>query len=175
MYTDEEGLQADRERTFCRNFTAYNYRNGKSIRLYNEQQLIEDKHWKAHSIIMKIYCRCYANVTKWDIVMNFIDILAYLILYAFAIFRAVNGAMTAGEVVPLLCILQGSSTHWKMCRRISAACLQNHRCGSRFSTFSTSPTKNTREQSPQKNVTITSTSLSSSTFISNIPTARTMC
>jgi ATP-binding cassette subfamily B protein len=99
MYTDEEGLQADRERTFCRNFTAYNYRNGKSIRLYNEQQLIEDKHWKAHSIIMKIYCRCYANVTKWDIVMNFIDILAYLILYAFAIFRAVNGAMTAGEVV----------------------------------------------------------------------------
>lgn len=99
MYTDEEGLQADRERTFCRNFTAYNYRNGKSIRLYNEQQLIEDKHCKAHSIIMKIYRRCYANVTRWDIVMNFIDILAYLILYAFAIFRAVNGAMTAGEVV----------------------------------------------------------------------------
>lgn len=99
MYIDEEGLQADRERAFCRNFTIYNYRNGKSIRLYNEQKLIEEKHWKAHSIIMKIYRKCFADVTKWVIIMNSIDVFAYLILYAFAIFRAVNGAMTAGEVV----------------------------------------------------------------------------
>ena len=99
MYIDEEGLQADRERAFCRNFTAYNYRNGKSIRLYNEQNLIEEKHLRSHSIIMKIYRKCFTDVTKWVIVMNIIDVFAYLILYAFAIFRAVNGAMTAGEVV----------------------------------------------------------------------------
>lgn len=99
MYTDTEGLQASRERDFYRNYTTNNYRNGKSIRLYNEQQLIEEKHWKAHSIIMKIYRKCFADVTKWVVIMNSIDIVAYLILYAFAIFRAVNGAMTAGEVV----------------------------------------------------------------------------
>jgi ATP-binding cassette subfamily B protein len=99
MYTDEEVLQADRERAFCRNFTAYNYRNGKSIRLYNEQRLIEEKHLKSHEIIMKKYRKYFADVTKWVLVMNSIDIVAYLILYAFAIFRAVNGAMTAGEVV----------------------------------------------------------------------------
>ena len=99
MYTDTEGLQASRERDFYQGHTIYNYRNGKSIRLYNEQKLIEEKHWKAHSIIMKIYRKCFADVTKWVIIMNSIDVFAYLILYAFAIFRAVNGAMTAGEVV----------------------------------------------------------------------------
>lgn len=99
MYTDPECLQASRERDFYQGHTIYNYRNGKSIRLYNEQRLIEEKYLKAHGIIMKVYRSCFKVSSGLLVLMDSIDILATLILYAFAIFRAVNGAMTAGEVV----------------------------------------------------------------------------
>ncbi len=99
MYTDPEGLQAGRERDFYQGHTIYNYRNGKSIRLYNEQRLIEEKYLKAHGVIMNLYRGCFKESKRLLIIMNSLDTLATLILYAFAIFRAVNGAMTAGEVV----------------------------------------------------------------------------
>ncbi len=99
MYTDPEGLQASRERDFYQGHTIYNYRNGKSIRLYDEQRLIEEKYLKASGIIMKIYRGCFKVLSEMLVVIDSVDILVTLILYAFAIFRAVNGAMTAGEVV----------------------------------------------------------------------------
>lgn len=99
VYTDPKVLQADRERTFYRGHTMFHYRNGKKIRLYNEQQLIEEKYLKAHGIVMQVYRKIFSGLCKYLAVMNSLDILANLVLYGFAIFRAVNGAMTAGEVV----------------------------------------------------------------------------
>lgn len=105
IYTDPECLQASRERDFYQGHTMYNYRNGKSIRLYNEQQLIEQKYLKAHGVIMKMYRDGLKDLNKKRAIMNLLDTLANLILYAFAIFRAVNGAMTAGEVVAFVVYL----------------------------------------------------------------------
>ncbi len=99
MYTDPEGLQAGRERDFYQGHIIYNYRNGKSIRLYNEQRLIVEKYLKAHGVIMNLYRSGFKEASKLNFVMYSLETLAALILYAFAIFRAVNGAMTAGEVV----------------------------------------------------------------------------
>ncbi len=99
MYTDPEGLQAGRERDFYQGHIIYNYRNGKSIRLYNEQRLIVEKYLKAHGVIMNLYRSGFKEASKLNFAMYSLETLAALILYAFAIFRAVNGAMTAGEVV----------------------------------------------------------------------------
>ncbi len=99
MYTDPEGLQAGRERDFYQGHIIYNYRNGKSIRLYNEQRLIVEKYLKAHGVIMNLYRSGFKEASKLNFAMYSLETLAALLLYAFAIFRAVNGAMTAGEVV----------------------------------------------------------------------------
>ncbi len=98
-YTDPNILQAERERSFYRNHTIYNYRNGKKIRLYNEQTLIEEKYLKATGTITGKREKTFVGTGKLLVLMNSLDVLANLLLYGFAIFRAVNGTMTAGEVV----------------------------------------------------------------------------
>lgn len=98
-YTNPELLQAERERSFYREHTIYNYRNGKKIRLYNEQQLIAENFLKAHQITVNIFRVTVTRISVLVGAMNLLDILAQLVLYSFAIFRAVNGVMTAGEVI----------------------------------------------------------------------------
>lgn len=99
MYTDPQTLQAERERSFFRNHTLYNYRNGKRIRLYGEQKLIEEKFVTAHKTVRNMVFRTILKVTKCNLIMNFFDLLSKLALYGFAIFRASNGAMSAGDVI----------------------------------------------------------------------------
>lgn len=98
-YTNTELLQAERERGFYMAHTIYNYRNGKKIRLYNEDQLIEKKYRESHTIVMKIWCRALFNINRTVAVMNLFDMLTTFLLYGFAIARAASGIMTAGEVV----------------------------------------------------------------------------
>jgi len=99
MYTDPETLQAERERGFYRKHTIYNYRNGKEIRLYGEQQLIEEKFLTAHKKVEKMFRKTLMKMIESNLVMNSFDLLSKLALYGFVIYRAVNGAMSAGDVI----------------------------------------------------------------------------
>lgn len=99
LYTDTESLQADRERSFFRDHTIYNYRNGKDIRLYDEQELIEEKYRKAQEIVTKTWKKGFWRIRRLDNKSDLLELFVTIILYSFAIFRAVSGVMTAGEVV----------------------------------------------------------------------------
>ena len=99
LYTNPKSLQAERERNFYRDHTIYNYRNGKKIRLYGEQKLIEGKFLKAQKIVVNMILQTVLKITKCHLVMNFFDLLSKLALYGFAIYRAVNGSMSAGDVI----------------------------------------------------------------------------
>ena len=99
LYTDPKSLQAERERSFYRSHTAYNYRNGKEIRLYGEQQLIEKKFLTAQKTVVNNIWQIGLKITKCHLVMNSFDLLSKLALYGFAIYRAVNGSMSAGDVI----------------------------------------------------------------------------
>lgn len=99
LYTNPKSLQAEREHNFYRNHTIYNYRNGKKIRLYGEQKLIEGKFLKAQKIVVNMILQTVLKITKCHLVMNFFDLLSKLALYGFAIYRAVNGSMSAGDVI----------------------------------------------------------------------------
>lgn len=97
--TDKALLQAERERSFYRNHTIYNYRNGKNIRIYAEQELIEERYRKAQNTITSLWKKAFVKVMLVTRSFDLMELLTTLILYGFAIFRAVSGAMTAGEVV----------------------------------------------------------------------------
>lgn len=99
LYTNKEVLQADRKRSFFRAYTIFNYQNGKTIRLYGEQQLIVDKYEQANSIIDRIWGKCCKRIVKLDGISAIFDFLTVLLLYGFAVIRASSGMMTAGEVV----------------------------------------------------------------------------
>ena len=99
MYTDPKILQAERERSFYRWHTTYNYRNGKEIRLYGEQQLIEKKFLTAHETVVDKILQTLFKTSEYTFIMNLCDLLSKLVLYGFAIYRAVNGSMSAGDVI----------------------------------------------------------------------------
>lgn len=99
IYANTDMLQAERERYFFRQHTIYNYRNGKNIRLYSEQKLIEEKYIKAQNTITRIWKKGLGKIMSTDYALCLLELAVTLMFYGFAVFRAVSGMMTAGEVV----------------------------------------------------------------------------
>ncbi len=99
VQTDKAIHQAERERSFYRNHTIYNYRNGKNIRIYAEQELIEERYKRAQNTITSLWKKAFVKVMLVTRSFDLIELFITVMLYGFAIFRAVSGAMTAGEVV----------------------------------------------------------------------------
>ena len=97
--TDKAIHQAERIRGFYPNHTIYNYRNGKNIRIYAEQELIEESYQKAQNTITSKWKKSFVKVMLVTRSFDLIELFITIMLYGFAIFRAVSGAMTAGEVV----------------------------------------------------------------------------
>ena len=97
--TDKALHQAERERGFYQNHTIYNYRNGKNIRIYAEQELIEERYKKAQNTITSLWKKTFVKVMLVTRSFDLIELFITIMLYGFAIFRAVSGTMTAGEVV----------------------------------------------------------------------------
>ena len=97
--TDKAIHQAERERSFFLNHTIYNYRNGKNIHIYAEQELIEERYKKAQNTITSLWKKAFVKVMLVTRSFDLIELFITIMLYGFAIFRAVSGAMTAGEVV----------------------------------------------------------------------------
>lgn len=99
VQTDKAIHQAERIRGFYQNHTIYNYRNGKNIRIYAEQELIEESYKKAQNTITSLWKKAFVKVMLVTRSFDLIELFITIMLYGFAIFRAVSGAMTAGEVV----------------------------------------------------------------------------
>lgn len=99
IYTDPDMAQASRERNFFCRHIIHNYRNGKNIRLYSEQKLIEEKFIKAQNTVIKIWKKGFQRIMLINRGPDLLELAITLMLYGFAIFRAVSGMMTAGEVV----------------------------------------------------------------------------
>ncbi len=99
LSTDPAMQQISRVKSFFMTYTIYNYRKGKSIRLYNEQKLIEEKYLSAHKGSNAFHLKSLAACEKNYSVLVCLELLSSLILYGFAIFRATNGVMTPGEVL----------------------------------------------------------------------------
>lgn len=97
--TDKAIHQAERERSFYLNHTIYNYRNGKNIRIYSEQELIEERFKGAQNTITSRWKKAFGRVTLVTRSFDLMELVITLILYGFAIFRATSGMMTVGEVV----------------------------------------------------------------------------
>ncbi len=97
--TDPAMQQMSRVKSFFMTHTIYNYRGGKSIRLYNEQKLIEEKYFAAHKESNAFHMKSLSACEKNYSVLVSLELLSSLILYGFAIFRAANGVMTPGEVL----------------------------------------------------------------------------
>ena len=63
------------------------------------QQLIEKNFLTAHETVVDKILQTFFKTSEYTFIMNLCDLLSKLVLYGFAIYRAVNGSMSAGDVI----------------------------------------------------------------------------
>lgn len=98
LYTPGQ-LQNLRLGDFYFSFAVYNYRNGKEIRLYQEDELILNEKEKCDRFNIQKWRTVFRKNAKYELVMHLLEICSSLLLYSFAGFRAITGQLTPGEVV----------------------------------------------------------------------------
>lgn len=76
-----------------------NYRNGKEIRIYNEQDIMVSKVSYFQNQFIKGWGKVMKKTTGTIIAMDALNALLTVMIYGFAIIRAASGMISPGEVV----------------------------------------------------------------------------
>lgn len=97
--TDENVHEAQRVGGSIENRTLYNYRNGKEIRIYGEQQLMLDIYGDCVHKFINRYLRCLKMIYVADAIELVSRFILEIVLYGFAVLRVIGGAMTPGGIV----------------------------------------------------------------------------
>ena len=99
VFSDKEVLQADRIQNHFRNYALNNYRSGKDVRIYDESELVLKKYNESAKIIYSKWTKFFWKINLKNGEGCFVTLLINILLYGFAVARAVGGAMTIGEIV----------------------------------------------------------------------------
>ena len=75
-----------------------NYRNGKEIRLYNEQDIMVSKVSYFHDKFVKGWGKVLKTTTGTIVAQDVLTALLTIIIYGFAIIRAASGMISPGDV-----------------------------------------------------------------------------
>ena len=99
IHNDKNVIMADRAGGFFNHYVLNNYRNGKEIRMYSQQSLIEKELDKAQKTNLDGWLRGYKNAMLPNFIIQIINILTKILMYGFAVLRAINGMLTPGEII----------------------------------------------------------------------------
>lgn len=99
LQNDRELLQYSRTSSHYADDIGSNYQNGKDIRIYGEQELILNEFRRN----TESWLNGWTRGIRRDIPLNFgagiITLASNVIMYGFAALRAINGALTVGEII----------------------------------------------------------------------------
>lgn len=99
IHNDKKVTMAQRAGNFFNRYVLNNYRNGKEIRIYSQQGLIEKELDRAQKTDSDGWFRGYKQAMLPNFMIQFIDILTEIIMYGFAVLRAMSGMLTPGEII----------------------------------------------------------------------------
>lgn len=97
--TTKNVIAAGRADTFFNQYVLNNYRNGKEIRMYSQQKLIEKELDAARKTISNGWFKGYKKAMLPGFIIQIINILTKVLMYGFAVMRAAGGMLTPGEVI----------------------------------------------------------------------------
>lgn len=78
---------------------AGDYRNGKDFRIYNESELILTKMDESADVQIKEWKKAFKQSLPYDFAFQMMNIISRLLMYGFAVIRALSGMLTPGEVI----------------------------------------------------------------------------
>ena len=99
IHNDKNVIMADRAGNFFNHYVLNSYRNGKEIRIYSQQSLIEKELDKAQKTNLDGWLRGYKNAMLPNFIFQIINILTKVLMYGFAVLRAISGMLTPGEII----------------------------------------------------------------------------
>lgn len=99
VQNDKKIIQANRADGFFSNYILRNYRNGKEIRIYSQQNLIDKELDKARDEIAEGWFKAYKSAMLPNFLCQVVNILTKALMYGFAVMRAASGMLSPGEVI----------------------------------------------------------------------------
>lgn len=96
---DKRQILSNRTYSAYINYVVNNYRSGKEIRLYAEQELILGEMERCADENYKLWLKSFHKCHKYSIGSELMKLISRCIVYGYAILRAVCGALPAGEVI----------------------------------------------------------------------------
>ena len=99
IHNDKNVIMADRAGGFFNHYVLNNYSNGTEIRMYSQQSLIEKELDKAQKTNFDGWLRGYKNAMLPNFIIQIINILTKILMYSFAVLRAISGMLTPGEII----------------------------------------------------------------------------
>lgn len=99
IHGDPKLLEAQRVRSFLLGHTLWNYRDGKAIRIYGEQERLLEQKQAQDRLIHGIWEKGRKKAAWLQLGDSMVTLLQSLILYGFALTRAFSGMISPGEVI----------------------------------------------------------------------------
>ncbi len=97
---DRQRILNDRTYSAYMNYVVNNYRSGKEIRLYAEQELLLGELQRCTDEDHKLWFRAFIKWrNKYGIGAEMMNLISGGVMYGYAILRAICGALSAGEVI----------------------------------------------------------------------------
>ncbi len=96
---DKRHLLGNRTYSAYMNYVVHNYRNGKEIRLYAEQELILGEMQRCVDVNHKLWRAAFFKYQKYGIGFEMMNLISGGVMYGYAILRAICGTLSAGEVI----------------------------------------------------------------------------
>lgn len=99
VQNDKKVILANRADGFFSNYILRNYRNGKEIRIYSQQKLIDKELDKARDEIAEGWLKAYKSAMLPNFLCQLVNIITKALMYGFAVMRAASGMLSPGEVI----------------------------------------------------------------------------
>lgn len=99
---DKRQILSNRTYSAYANYVVGNYRTGKEIRLYSEQELILGEMERCAYENYKLWLKAFFKCNKYGIGYEFMKLISRGVVYGYAVMRAIYGALPAGEVIAFI-------------------------------------------------------------------------
>ena len=99
---DKRQVLSNRTYSAYMNYVVNNYRSGKEIRLYSEQELILGEMERCAKENYKLWLKAFFKCHKYGIGYDLMKLISRGTVYGYAVLRAIYGELPAGEVIAFI-------------------------------------------------------------------------
>lgn len=96
---DRKKIQSERTSSYYIENISRSYRNGKDVRIFDERELIMREYERSAADAVNVWDKVLRKMHAAGFLMCQPAIISKLIMYGFAVLRAMSGALSVGEII----------------------------------------------------------------------------